>query len=88
MNEKICITNKRKRKSSYKWIGIWWPNECQNDEPEILQALYSVHKKIGKLFFHTYLLTCLNKDASVRLKVINIWTSSWVKYKNNGLKFF
>ena len=26
-------------------------------------------KKLGKLFFHTYLLTYLNKDTSVLLKV-------------------
>ena len=38
-------------------------NEWENDEPDILQALYSVYKILGQFFFHTYLLTCLNKDT-------------------------
>ena len=46
-------------------------NEWENDNLEILRALYSVHKKLGQFFFHIYLLTCLNKDTSVLLKVIN-----------------
>ena len=38
--------------------------------------LYTMHiKKLGEFFFYTYSLTCLNKDTSVLLKVINIWTS-------------
>ena len=36
-------------------------------------------KKLGQFFFHTYSLTCLNKDTSVLLKV---------KCKNNGLNYF
>ena len=42
---------------------------------DFFQALYGVYKKLGQLFFHTYLLTCLMKDASAWLKVMNIWTS-------------
>ena len=40
---------------------------------------YSVYKKIRTILFHTYSLTCLNKDTSVLLKV---------KCKNNGLNYF
>ena len=47
-------------------------SEWENDNSDILQALYSVYKKIGQFFFHTYFLNCLNKDTSVLLKVINI----------------
>ena len=36
-------------------------------------------KKLGQFFFHTYSLTCLNKDTSVLLKG---------KCKNNGLNYF
>ena len=64
MNEEIhYITNKRKNKTVM--------NEWENDDSDILQALYSVHK-LGQFFFCTYLLNCLNKDTSVLLKVINI----------------
>ena len=51
-------------------------NEWENDDSDILWAYCSVCKNLGQLFFHTYLLTCLNKDTSLLLKVINIWTSS------------
>ena len=47
-------------------------NEWGNDDSDILQPLYSVYKKIGQFFFHTYLLTCINKGTSVLLKFINI----------------
>ena len=49
------------------------------DDCNFLLALYSVYKKLGQFFFHTYLLTCVNKDTSVMLKVINIWTNQLVK---------
>ena len=50
MNEEIhCITNKGKRKTAI--------NEWKNDNSVILRALYSVHKKLGQFFFHTYSLT-------------------------------
>ena len=42
-------------------------------------------EKLGQFFFHTYLLTYLNKNTPNLLKVVNIWTSSKVKYKSNGL---
>ena len=65
MNEEIhYITNKRKNRTVM--------NEWENDDSDILRALYSVHK-LGQFFFlFTYLLNCLNKDTSVLLKVINI----------------
>ena len=48
--------------------------------------LYTVYvKTLGQFFVHTYLLSSLNKDTSVLLKVINIWTSSLVKYKRNTM---
>ena len=63
MNEEIsCITNEGKAAK----------NEWENDDSDFLLALYSVCKKLGQFFFHTYLLTCLKKNTSVRLKVINI----------------
>ena len=34
---------------------------------------------LGQFFFHTYSLTCLNKDSSLLLKL---------KYKDSGLNFF
>ena len=40
---------------------------------EFLCSVYK--KKSGQLLFHTYLLTCLNKDISVLLKVTYIWAS-------------
>ena len=48
------------------------------DDSDILRALYSIYKKLGQFIFHTYSLTCLNKDTTVLSKV---------KYKNN-LNFF
>ena len=44
-------------------------NEWENDDSDILRALYSV---IRAILFHTYSLTCLNNDTSVLFKVINI----------------
>ena len=44
MKEEIhCITNKGKKKNGYEWM----------EKDDILQALYSVHKKLGQWFFHT-----------------------------------
>ena len=51
-------------------------SEWENDDSDILWALCNVYKILGKFFRHTYLLTCLNKDTQVLLKVLNIWTSS------------
>ena len=65
MNEEInCITNE----------GEMAKNEWGNDDTNFLQALDIVCKKLGQFFFRTitYLLTCLKKDTSVLLKVINI----------------
>ena len=67
MNEEICCFINKGKTAKNGW---------ENDDSDILWASYSVYKKIGQFFFYTYLLTCLNKDISVLLKVINIWTSS------------
>ena len=65
MNEEIrCFTNKGKTKTA--------TTECENDHSDILRALYGIYKKLGQFFFHTYSLTCLNKDTTVLLKAINI----------------
>ena len=46
------------------------------DDSDFLRPLYrGIYKKLGQFFFHTYLLTCIDKDTSVLLKVINLWTS-------------
>ena len=34
-------------------------------DSDFLRALYSVYKKLGQFFFHSYLLTCFKKDKSV-----------------------
>ena len=66
MNEEIhCITNKRKATKK----------EWENDDSDFLRFLYSVYKRSGQFFFHTYSLICLKKNKSVLFKVINIWTS-------------
>ena len=45
MNEEIrCITEKKKKKEK---TAI---NECENDDSDILLALYSVYKKQGNSF--------------------------------------
>ena len=44
-------------------------NEWENDDSDILWTLYRGYKKLRQLFFHTYLLTCLNKDTSVLLSI-------------------
>ena len=63
MNEEIrYITNEGKAAK----------NEWENDDSDFLQALYSGHKKLGQFVFHTYSITCLKKDRSALLKVVNI----------------
>ena len=65
MNEEIlCIMNKGKT------VKTEWENVT-----DFLRALYSLYKKLGQFFFHTYSLTSSNKDTSVLLKDINIWLS-------------
>ena len=44
-------------------------NEWKNSD--LLRALHSIYKRLRQLFFHMYSLTCLKKDTSVLLKVIN-----------------
>ena len=60
MNKEIhCITEEGKTaKMNGKMITLF--------------ELYTVYIKLGQFFFHTYLLTCLKKDTSVLLKVLNI----------------
>ena len=66
MNEEICCITKK---------GKIPKNEWENDGSDFFE-LYTVHiLKLGQFFFPTYLLSCLNKDTSVLLKVINIWRS-------------
>ena len=63
MNEEICcINNKGKMDKNV------WENNDSNFFSRLIQCKY---KKLGQTFFHTYLLTCLNKDTSVLLKFIN-----------------
>ena len=70
MNGEIrCITNKGKTAK----------NERENNVSNFLRALYSVYKKVRTILFTYFPLTCLNKDVSVLLKVVNTWTS--FKYK-------
>ena len=57
MNEVHYITNKRKTVK----------NEWGNDHSDF----FSLYKKISTILF-TYSLTCLNKDTSVLLKIVNI----------------
>ena len=81
MNEEICCISKKEK---WKMAINEWENGWM-----IFFELYTVYiKKFIQFIFHTYSLTCLNKDTSVQLKVSNIWTSSQVKYKNNALNFF
>ena len=63
MIEEICCINNE---------GKMTKNEWENDDSDFLQALCSECKKSGQLIFHTYLLTCLKKDTSVLLKVMDI----------------
>ena len=66
MNEDIALLTKEKSKTTTnKWGNA-----------DILRAWYSVYKNLGQFFFHTYSLTCLNKNTTVLVKVINICTSS------------
>ena len=48
-------------------------DECENGASDFLQALDSVHKKLGQFFFHNYPLIFLKKGTSVLLKVIFIY---------------
>ena len=67
IEEICCITNKGKGKAAM--------NEWENDESEILWALYIqyIYKKLGQFFFHTYSITCLRiltgkKDPQMKLQ--------------------
>ena len=53
MNEEICcITSK----------GKMAKNEWQNDDSDFHPALCILYLKLGQSFFHTFLITCLNKN--------------------------
>ena len=64
MKKFIALLTKEKGKTA--------TNEWKNDGTGILRVYAVYMKKLGQFFFHIYSLTCLNKDASVLLKVINI----------------
>ena len=64
MKKFVALLTKEKGKTA--------KNEWENDDSDILRALCSAYKKTGQFFFHIYSLTCLNKDASVLLKVMTI----------------
>ena len=49
MKKLIALLTKGKGKTAI--------NEWKNDNSVILRTLYSVHKKLGQFFFHTYSLT-------------------------------
>ena len=68
MKKFVALLTKEKGKTAM--------SEYENDDCDIFRALYGAYKKLGQFCFHTYSLTCLNKDTSILLKVINIWTSS------------
>ena len=59
-------------------MGKWWLTFFWDLHIYIIYVLciyiLKCIKKFGQSFFHTYLLTCSNKDASVLLKVVNIKT--------------
>ena len=59
-----CITNKGKTAK----------NEWENDTLALFDLYTMYIKNLRQYFFCIYLLTCLNKDVSIVLKVINIWT--------------
>ena len=40
-------------------------NEWENDDSDILHALYNIYKKLGQFFLHTYLLPCLNTERNL-----------------------
>ena len=46
-------------------------NEWRNNDSDILELYTMYRAKLGKLFFHTYSLSCFNNDTSALLKVIN-----------------
>ena len=78
MNKEIyCITSERKTAN----------NKFKNDNSDFLGDLYSILKKLGHLFFHTYLLTCLKEDPSVMLKSINIKQVNKLSIKTMVLTF-
>ena len=49
-------------------------NEWENDD--ILGTWYRVNKQIRTILFPYLLVNFLNKDTSILLRVINIWTNS------------
>ena len=54
-----------------RFFALLTKEKIKNHEPDFPQSLssYTVYKKLGQLFFLIYLLTCLNKDSSVLLKL-------------------
>ena len=54
MNEEIRYIAKKGKVAKNDW---------GNGDFDFLEAVYSVFKKLGQFFFHTYLLTCLTKGT-------------------------
>ena len=78
MKKFVALLTKEKGKTAI--------NEWENNDSDIIRVLYSGYKKIGQFFFHTYLLSYLDKYTPNLLKAINIWTSSQVKLNINLLR--
>ena len=62
-------------------------NEWENVDSAMNEwkALYRGYEKSRTILFPYLFVNFLNKDTLNLLKVMNIWTRSHVKYKNNGL---
>ena len=59
-----------------------------NDDTDFVQALYNVYEKLGKFFFHSYVLINLFKEKYISsVKSYKYLNKLKVKYKNNGLNF-
>ena len=71
---KQIFLKKEWRNSLHTNKGKTAKNEQKNDDSDFLWPLYNAYKKIRAALFPD-LLTSLNKDASVLLKVTNIWIS-------------
>ena len=63
MKKFVALLTKEKGKTAI--------NEWENNDSDIIRVLYSGNK-IGQFFFHTYLLTYLDKYTPNLLKAINI----------------
>ena len=79
-SKQTYLKNEWRNSLHYQWKKALAKNEWENDESDFLWALYSVCKKMRAILF-PYLLTCLDKDTSLMLKVI---CRIGYKYESNG----